>query len=266
MNDPTPLKAWRAADAALAAARARIDAETLRVAREGREVYARHASPKARARLLPVPDDLLAGPLGPLVLEGKWADLLTPAQREAARPELDALAAPLRTTWDALPAAERAAREAAARVPEPVGAGATPPDGAWRLICERWPSSYASQGNGAAAYARARVSLAARTLQAVGYRVRCVTRLRTVGARQARTFEAWAWTTPEGARCARWQQPPGETCDDLLRAAAAEGVNPAALLGAPVADVTRADADGAGRRPAPTPLTWEQLAEGEDLS
>lgn len=264
MTDPTPLDRWRAAAAALTAARARIDAETVRVAREGREVYARHASPKARARLLPVPDDLLTGPLGPRVLEGKWADLLTPAQREAARPELEALAAPLREAWDALPAVERAAREAAAQVPEPVGVDA--PDAAWRLVDERWPSAYGSQGSGAEHYARARASLAARRLAGIGYRTRCVVRLRArLDGRTMRTFEAWAWTTPEGARCARWQQPPSETYDDLLRAAAAEGANPAALLGAPIADVARAGADEPGRLERPRPLTWEQLTEGEDL-
>ena len=89
----TPLDAWRAADLALREARRLVEAETLRVAREGREVYRRYASPARRVRLPPVPDDLLSGRVGPRVLEGQWSDLLTPAQREAARPELEALAA-----------------------------------------------------------------------------------------------------------------------------------------------------------------------------
>ena len=79
----SPLDAWRAADLALREARRLVEAETLRVAREGREVYRRHASPARRDRLLPVPDDLLSGRVGPHVLEGQWSDLLTPAEQRA---------------------------------------------------------------------------------------------------------------------------------------------------------------------------------------
>lgn len=258
----SPLDAWRAADLALREARRLVEAETLRVAREGREVYRRHASPARRDRLLPVPDDLLSGRVGPHVLEGQWSDLLTPAQREAARPELEALAAPLRAAWAALPAAERAEREAASRVPAPVGAEEPAPAGAWRLVRTCWPGTYGSQGGGADGYARARASLDARELLAVGYRVRCVDRAYPERGGRLRAFEVWAWTTEEGARVARHQRALGYA--DLLRAAAAEGASPAALLGAPIEDTIAAGADRSAR--SAKPLEWERLAEGEDLS
>lgn len=265
---PDPLGAWRAARAALDVARASVDEETVRVAREGREVYLRHVSPARRERLLPVPDDLLSGRVGPHVLEAQWADLLTPAQQAAARPELDVLAASLRAAWAALPAAERAVREAAARVPDAVGADASPEEGgAWRLVRTCWPGTYASQGGGAASYARARASVAARELQALGYRVRCAVREYPAGAERRaalRAFEVWVWATEEGAAVAPHQQALGY--DGALRAAAAEGVSPTALYGgnaAPIEDAIRAGADRSARM-AP-PLTWEHIAEGEDL-
>lgn len=254
---------WRGAVAAWRAAMAAEDEACGEIAREFRELCAAAAGRKA--------GKLEAAPVGPCSavdlqrLSAAWWAALPAAARAAVPAPVDALAARVAAAREAVLAARRAADEAAARVPGPVvgdGAG-------WRPVRDAWPSSYSSQGWGAAGYARASAELAARDLAEVGYRVRTVARLHPPGAGgrggPVRAFEVWAWTCEEGREIARHQRPARTYADELRRAAAA-GVNPTALFGALAAPIEEVAAAGADRSVALLPpLTWERLDPDEPL-
>lgn len=270
------IEAWRAEKAALAALLAEHDRANFEMFTALRAAAVPLVAAKKRVALLPAPvaGEAPCWPAGASAYR-TWRDAVPKTKREA----YDLACAPHGAAYDGRYATEAAAhkavRDAAAKIVAPVvGAPAV-----WRCVYSKAPICYASQGTGAATYARGAVALRYQELVDVGYQVRAVTRARNPVRDCANAcrgtwsshhlhsphegFEVWILTCAEGAEIAPHQYP-DRAFDATLRACADLGCNPAAMwTGLPWAAVERAGADRAHDRPPPVP--WENLGFDEPL-